>query len=165
VPRSLINDQFAALIIQLAGKSIFFANCVKTTSHGGASEQCVMRTARVVKPLPAKEITMKKPRKSAPEAHLNGNGQESLGTANPIPSDEPALLAKQETVVNARKVAAKTGKGARRPPRAASGSDPEKLVCRYWVVSGRFSKIARSERSWYAGDEKRHRILWRGCTP
>ena len=34
---------------------------------------------------------MKKPRKSAPEAHLNGNGQESLGTANPIPSDEPAL--------------------------------------------------------------------------
>jgi hypothetical protein len=35
----------------------------------------------------------------------------------------------------------------------------------YAVVSGRFSKIARSERSWYAGDEKRHRILWRGCTP
>jgi len=74
---------------------------------------------------------MKKPRKSVPEAHLNGNGQESLGTANPIPSDEPALLAKQETVVTARKVAAKTGKGAHRPPRAASGSDPEKLVCRY----------------------------------
>ena len=62
-----------------------------------------MRTARVVKPLPAKEITMKKPRKSAPEAHLNGNGQESLGTANPIPSDEPVLLGKQETVVAARK--------------------------------------------------------------
>ena len=65
-----------------------------------------MRTAKVVKLLPAKEITMKKPRKSAPEAHLNGNGQESLGTANPIPSDEPALLAKQKTVVTARKVAA-----------------------------------------------------------
>jgi hypothetical protein len=90
-----------------------------------------MRTARVVKPLPAKEITMKKPRKSATEAHLIGNGQESLGTANPIPSDEPMLLAKQKTVVTARKVAVKTGKGARRPPRAASGSDPEKLVCRY----------------------------------
>ena len=82
-------------------------------------------------PLPAKEITMKKPHKSALEPHLNGNGQKSLGTANPIPSDEPALLAKQETVVTARKVAAKAGKGARRPPRAASGSGPEKLVCRY----------------------------------
>ena len=90
-----------------------------------------MRTARVVKPLSAKEITMKKPRKSALEAHLNGNGQKSPGTANPIPSDEPALLAKQKTVVTARKVAANTGKGARRPARAASGSHPEKLVCRY----------------------------------
>ena len=74
---------------------------------------------------------MKKPRKSALEAHLNGNGQKSPGTANPIPSDEPALLAKQKTVVTARKVAANTGKGARRPARAASGSHPEKLVCRY----------------------------------
>ena len=74
---------------------------------------------------------MKKPRKSAPEAHLNGNGQESLVAANPIPSDEPAPLTKQKTVVTATKVAAKTGKDARRPPRAASGSDPEKLVCRY----------------------------------
>jgi hypothetical protein len=89
-----------------------------------------MRPARVVKPLPAKEITMKKPRKSAPEAHL-GNGQESLGTANPIPSNEPAPLAKQKTVVTARKVAAKTGKGARRPPWAASSSDADILVCRY----------------------------------
>ena len=74
---------------------------------------------------------MKKPRKSAPEAHLNGNRQENLGTANPILSDEPALLTKQKKVVTARKVAVKTGKGARRPPRAASGSDLEKLVCRY----------------------------------
>jgi hypothetical protein len=71
---------------------------------------------------------MKKPRKSA---HINGNGQERLGTANPTPSHEPVPLAKRETVVTARKVAAKTGKGARRPPRAASGSHPEKLVCRY----------------------------------
>jgi hypothetical protein len=84
------------MIIQLAGKSIFLANCAKTTSLGGASEQCVMRTARVLKPLPAKEITMKKPRKFATEAHLNGNGQERLGTANLIPSDTPALLAKQK---------------------------------------------------------------------
>ena len=29
---------------------------------------------------------MKKPHKSAPEAHRKGNGQERLGTANPIPS-------------------------------------------------------------------------------
>ncbi len=74
---------------------------------------------------------MKKPRKSAPEAHLNGNRQERLGTANPLPADAPALLAKQKTVVIARKVTAKTGKGARRPPRPVPGSDPERLVCRY----------------------------------
>lgn len=74
---------------------------------------------------------MKKPRKSAPEAHLNGNRQEPLGTANPIPSDAPALRAKPKTVVTARKATAKTGKGARRPPRTAAGSDPEQLVCRY----------------------------------
>ena len=74
---------------------------------------------------------MKKPRKSALEPHLNGNGQESLGIANPISSDESVPLAKQKTVVTARKVAAKTGKSARRPPRAASGSHSEKLVCRY----------------------------------
>jgi len=90
-----------------------------------------MRTARVVKPLPAKEITVKKPRKLAPEAHLNGNGQDSLGTANPISSDEPVPLAKEKTVVIAKKVAAKAGKSARRAPRAASGSHSEKLVCRY----------------------------------
>ena len=30
---------------------------------------------------------MKKPSKSAPQAHLNGNGEESAGTTNPIPSD------------------------------------------------------------------------------
>jgi hypothetical protein len=69
--------------------------------------------------------------KSAREARRNGNRHESLGTANPIPSDERALLAKQERLVAARKVAAKTRKGAPRPPRAASGSGPEKLVCRY----------------------------------
>lgn len=74
---------------------------------------------------------MKKPRKSTPEAQLSGNGQESRGTANPIPSDESVLLSKKEAVVTTRKVAAKTAKGARRRPRATSGSDPEKLVCRY----------------------------------
>ena len=65
---------------------------------------------------------MKKQRKSAPKANLNGNGQEKLGPANPISSDESVPLAKQKTVVTARKVAAKTGKNAWRPPRAASGS-------------------------------------------
>jgi hypothetical protein len=83
------------------------------------------------KPLSAKEITMKKPSKSAPQAHLNGNGQASTGTANPIPSGAPAVLANKHTVVTAKTVAVKPAKSARRPPRAASGSNPEKLVCRY----------------------------------
>jgi hypothetical protein len=85
----------------------------------------------VQKPLSAKEITMKKPNKPAPKAPLNGNRRKRVGTGSPIPSEEPAVFLKKDPAVTARRVAAKTVKSARRPPRAASGSDPEKLVCRY----------------------------------
>jgi hypothetical protein len=85
----------------------------------------------VQKPLPAKEITMKKPNKSAPKPQLNGNRQEHVGTGSPIPSEEPAVFPRKDPVVTTRRVAAKTVKSARRPPRAASGSDPKKLDCRY----------------------------------
>jgi hypothetical protein len=73
---------------------------------------------------------MKKPNQSAPKAQLNGNRQERVGTGSP-PSEEPAVFPKKQPLVTARKVAAKTVKRARRPPRTVSGSDPEKLVCRY----------------------------------
>jgi hypothetical protein len=85
----------------------------------------------VQKPLSAKEITLKKPNQSAPKAHLNGNRQERVGTASPIPSEEPAVLPKKDPFVTARRVAAKTVKSANRLPQTASGSDPEKLVCRH----------------------------------
>jgi hypothetical protein len=74
---------------------------------------------------------MKKPSQAAPKAHLNANRQERVGTASLTPSEAPAVLPKKDPLVTARKVAAKTVKRARRPPRMASGSDPEKLVCRY----------------------------------
>jgi hypothetical protein len=90
-----------------------------------------MRTAEARKALSAKEITMKKPSRSAPKAHLNNNRQERVGTANPIPSEEPALLPKKDSIVTARKVLDKTVKSPRRLPQTASGSDPGKLVCRH----------------------------------
>jgi len=74
---------------------------------------------------------MKKPSQSAPKAHLNANRQERVGTGNTTPSEESAVLPKKDPLVSARKVAAKTAKRARRPPRTPSGSGPEKLVCRY----------------------------------
>jgi hypothetical protein len=74
---------------------------------------------------------MKKSNKSTPKAQLNGNRQERVGTGNPIPSEEPIVFPKKNLVVTARRVAAKTVKRAWRLPRAASGSDSEKLVCRY----------------------------------
>jgi len=104
----------------------------KATSHAAASEQCVSRTADSVKPLPEKEISMKKPHKPATEAHLNGNGKEAFVPAASSPTDEPSASSKKKVVRTAKaKGSTKTGKRARRAPRAAPGSDTEKLVCRY----------------------------------
>jgi len=60
---------------------------------------------------------MKKPSHSAAKAQLNGNRQERVGTANLTRSEESAVLPKKEPLMTARKVAAKTVKSARRPPR------------------------------------------------
>jgi hypothetical protein len=91
----------------------------------------VSGTADGISPLPEKEITMKKPSKPGLKAHLNGN--EAVDAVVPAPTGELAAIPKKKTVVAKVKAlaSAKAGKSRRRPLRAASDSNPKKLVCRY----------------------------------
>jgi hypothetical protein len=84
-----------------------------------------------LKPLPEKEIVMKKSNKAAQGA--SPNSKFVAGGVNPIPVDKPAARAKNRTVAAPEKTkpSSKTADIRHRPQRAASSSRLDKLVCRY----------------------------------
>jgi hypothetical protein len=120
---------------------------------------CVV-TADGLKPLPQKEITMKKWSKPARESHRSSNDKQVAVPALPNQTDKSTEASKKKRGDQTKaESTSKRGKSASPTARSASATTNDKLVCRY-CGSDDLSSIASATRK-----ERRRRTCARLSSP